>query len=88
MTDIEMEEKQRLRRKIYELATEVGVNKDLKWNAICERDEKTGVIICVGKKYVSDSTHSISGYAKIGGTRIVAVGDANDIKKLEETIGP
>jgi len=85
---VEMPVEEKLRRKIYELASSLTVNKDLKENSICIRDKETGAIICARKKYLTDSTHKVSGYAKVGGTRVVAVGDSKDIKELEETIGP
>lgn len=79
---------QQLKRKIFELASELPVNKDLKENAVCVRDKDTNAVVCAMKVYVSDKAYRISGYAKIGGTRMVTVGKAEDIKKLEETIGP
>jgi len=83
----EMEEL-RYRRMIHNLARQLEVNKDIKWNSACVRDEKTGAVVCAAKKYISDSAHKVSGYVKIGGTRVMAIGDVEDIKKLEETIGP
>ena len=86
MVEAPLEDK--LRRRIYELASTLQVNKDKKFDSICVRDKESGAVVCARKKYLSDSTHAISGYAKIGGTRVVAVGDSKDIKELEETIGP
>jgi len=77
-----------LRRKIFELASELPVNKDLKENAVCVRDKDTNAVVCAMKTYVSDRAYRVSGYAKIGGTRMVTVGKVEDIKKLEESIGP
>ena len=81
-------EQLRYRRMIDNLARTIDVNKEKKWDAACMRDDKTGAVVCASKKYISDSTHKVSGYVKIGGSRVIAVGDVEDIKKLEETIGP
>jgi len=77
-----------LKRKIYELAAELPVNKDLKENSVCVRDKDTNAVVCVMKTFVSDKAYRVSGYAKIGGQIMVTVGKSEDIKRLQETIGP
>jgi len=79
---------EKLRQKIFTLARTLPVNKDLKVNQTCFRDDETGAIVCARVRYVSDSVQAVSGYAKVGGRKIVVVGDAKDIKELEDTIGP
>jgi hypothetical protein len=85
---VEFNEAEKLRQKIYELAESLPVNKANKVNQACFRDPDTEAIVCARVTYISDSAQKVSGYAKVGNRKIIAVGDSKDIKDLENTIGP
>ena len=88
MPEIDEMEELRYKRMIDNLARQLVVSKDDKWDGMCVRDKKTGAVVCAAKKYISDSVHKVSGYVKIGGMIVTTKGDDKDIERLQKTIGP
>ena len=76
---------EKLQRKIEELGENLSVNKEKRIDETCIRDEETGALICVRKRYLKDMVHQVSGFAVVGDKPIITKGNPRDVQELMRT---